>query len=218
MTWMQQILGQPLAASHALGILIGGYVLGCFTTGYYLVRWRLGQDIRDLGSGSVGARNVGRFMGTPGFVTTLLGDFSKGAVMVLLTLYLTGGDERLAGLAMLATVLGHVWPLPLGFRGGKGAGTAAGALAIYDIRIGLTGVAILAVLYLFTRRFTLSGMIAFSCLPLAAMFRKADPLEPALMSCLAGIILIAHRKNLLEEFSVLAGRHHDHPNQDQPSE
>jgi glycerol-3-phosphate acyltransferase PlsY len=217
MTWMQLILGQPLGAGPALGILLGGYGLGCFTTGYYLVRWRLGRDIRDLGSGSVGARNVGRFMGTPGFVTTLLADFAKGAVVVLLTRYLTG-DERLTGLAMLAAVLGHIWPLPLGFRGGKGVATAAGATAFYDFRLALAGAVILVLVYLFLRRFTLSGMIAFACLPLAALFREADPLEPALLSGLAGVVLIAHRKNLEAEFTALFARYHKHPKPDQSGE
>ena len=56
-------------------MLLGGYIAGCLTTGYYLVRMRLGMDIREMGSGSVGAKNVGRIMGVPGFCFTLTGRF-----------------------------------------------------------------------------------------------------------------------------------------------
>ena len=65
--------------SQASCIALAAYLLGCFTPGYYLVRLRLGQDLRDLGSGSVGARNVGRLLGWRGFLLTVLGDFGKGA-------------------------------------------------------------------------------------------------------------------------------------------
>ena len=60
------------------------YCLGCFTSGYYWVRWRTGEDVRQLGSGSVGARNVGRVLGGSGFIVVLLLDFTKGALAVWL--------------------------------------------------------------------------------------------------------------------------------------
>ena len=63
-------------------ITILGYLLGCFTTGYYIVRFFTRKDARDLGSGSVGARNISRILGHGGFAVTFIGDFTKGAIAV----------------------------------------------------------------------------------------------------------------------------------------
>jgi len=115
--------------SDAGWICLGAYSLGCLTTGYYLVRTRTGQDLRALGSGSVGARNVGRLLGWRGFVLTVLGDFCKGALAVWAARHFTT-DDRLVLLAMLAVVAGHVWPAQLHFQGGKGMATTLGALLV----------------------------------------------------------------------------------------
>ena len=204
MTWIQQTLGPSVEASHVTAILLGGYCVGCLTTGYYFVRLRLGVDIRELGSGSVGARNAGRVLGIPGFLVTLLGDFAKGAGVVWVARHVTG-DERLTALAMLASVLGHIWPLQLGFRGGKGVATSLGALAVYDFRLALLFGALTGLLSLFGR-VTLGGLVAFALLPLAARMVERDPLEIVASAVLAAMILLAHRKNLLEEFAQLAAR------------
>jgi len=210
MTWIQQIFGQSVPTSHVTSIFLGGYILGCLTTGYYLVRFRLGLDIRTMESGSVGARNVGRVLGTPGFFITLLGDFAKGLLAAGMTRYFTH-DDRLTGLAMLAVVMGHIWPLQLGLRGGKGVATSLGALAVYDFYLSLAFVALFAGLFFVFRRTTLAGLTAFAFLPLAAVFMDAGLSRSIVMSILAGMILIAHWRNLLGEFSVLAMHRHGQP-------
>src|SRR5205823_2574598 len=129
MPWIEQL--QSANWSQASFIALGAYILGCFTTGYYLVRLCRGADIRELGSGNVGAKNVGRTLGWIGFAMTLLGDLAKGAFVVWAARYLAK-DDRLVLLAMLAVVAGHVWPVQLRFRGGKGMATTLGALLIYD--------------------------------------------------------------------------------------
>lgn len=114
----------------------GAYLLGSFSTGYYLVRWRCGLDVRTLGSGTTGAFNVARVLKTPGFVVTLLGDVLKGALAVALAQW--WGLETFAQLGvMLAVVLGHDFPPQLGFRGGNGLATASGALLILDPSVAL---------------------------------------------------------------------------------
>src|SRR2546428_443464 len=99
MLWIEQI--QSANWNQASWIALGAYVLGCFTTGYYLVRLRTGQDIREQGSGSVGAKNVGRLLGWTGFALTLLGDFGKGAFAVWAASHWTK-DPRYLALALLA--------------------------------------------------------------------------------------------------------------------
>jgi acyl phosphate:glycerol-3-phosphate acyltransferase len=127
MPWIEQLRSADW--TRAGGIGLAAYALGCFTTGYYLVRWRTGRDIREVGSGSVGARNVGRLLGWRGFLATVLGDFGKGALAVWAARQFTT-DDRLVALAMPAVVAGHLWPAQLRFRGGKGMAAALGALLI----------------------------------------------------------------------------------------
>ena len=205
MTWVQQIFGESVEISHVLSIFFGCYILGCITTGYYLVRWRLGQDVRQLGSGNVGAKNVGRVLGRCGFFVTLLGDFAKGTLAVWATKHFFD-DYRLMGFAMLSVVMGHIWPVQLGFRGGKGVATSLGAMVMYDFHLALAFVALFAALYLLSRRMTLSGLLAFALLPLAVTFMEPRALRAVVVSLLAGMILLSHRKNLLTEFAGYSER------------
>jgi len=205
MTWIQQIFGESVQLSHVLSIFIGCYILGCFTTGYYLVRWRLGQDVRETGSGNVGAKNVGRLLGAYGFTITLLGDFAKGALAVWATRHFFD-DYRLMGFAMLSVTMGHIWPLQLGFRGGKGVATSLGAMAVYDFHLALAFAALTIGLFLFSRGITLSGLLAFALLPLAVTFMEPRALRAVVVSLLAGMILLSHRRNLLEEFTGYSER------------
>src|SRR5437667_12616386 len=95
------------------------YLLGSIPFGYLLVRWRRGIDVRETGSRSIGATNVMRNLGAPGFLATFALDFGKGAVSVLLASKLTADDPRWIAAAAVAAVLGHIAPLWLRFRGGK---------------------------------------------------------------------------------------------------
>ena len=97
---METFFGEGVPPLMVLGVASGSYVLGCYSTGYYLVRKRTGQDIRELGSGSTGARNAGRALGRSGFLLTMAGDLAKGGLAVWLALALTGND-RVALLAWL---------------------------------------------------------------------------------------------------------------------
>src|SRR4051794_30300652 len=110
MPWMEHM---PSAQwSVRSGIALGAYLLGCFTPGYYLVRLRTGQDIREEGSGSVGAKNVGRLLGWRGFMLTVFGDIGKGMLAVWATRRFTNSDG-MAAIAMVAVAVGHVWPAQL---------------------------------------------------------------------------------------------------------
>jgi glycerol-3-phosphate acyltransferase PlsY len=101
MAWMEQL--QATNGGQATVCAAGAYVLGCFATGYYLVRARTGRDIRNIESGNIGARNVSCVLGKTGFCLTVLGDVAKGILAVWAAQRFTGND-LLAALAMLAAV------------------------------------------------------------------------------------------------------------------
>lgn len=215
MAWPAQF--QSADALPALGWAIGAYAVGCFATGYYLVRARLGQDIRELGSGSIGARNVGRVMGRTGFLLTLLGDFSKGALAVLAARHFSSND-LFAALAMLFVVVGHIWPVALSFRGGKGIATSLGALTVFDFQLALTYGAAFIIGFALVRRTTVSGLVAYLVLPFISYWLHRNNFEATTFATLAALIIFAHRENLLAEFPALLLRRGmtDKPHQTKP--
>jgi acyl phosphate:glycerol-3-phosphate acyltransferase len=212
MPWIEQL--RSVNWSEAGYIFLAAYALGCFTTGYYLVRRRTGQDLHELGSGSIGARNVGRVLGWRGFLVTLLGDSGKGALAVWAARHFTT-DDRLVMLAMLAVVAGHLWPVQLYFRGGKGMATSLGALLIYDYRLALAVALLFAAAFAVLRKTVLPGLFAAACLPLMTLY-LAGPTEVVGTTVLAGLVLAAHRKNLVTEISYLLDRRNIHPKHDPP--
>jgi glycerol-3-phosphate acyltransferase PlsY len=211
MPWIEQL--QSANWREGSCIFFGAYILGCFTTGYYLVRWRKGRDIRDLGSGNVGAKNVGRSLGWLGFLVTLIGDSSKGAFAVWAARRFAH-DDIMAAVAMLAVVAGHVWPTQLRFRGGKGVATSLGALFIYDYHLAAAFALFFAIALVILRKWVLPGLFAFAVLPFASLYLGHDPAKIFMVCLLSGLVLIAHRKNLLEEILRFIERpdvHAKHP-------
>jgi glycerol-3-phosphate acyltransferase PlsY len=188
------------------------YFIGCFVTGYYLVRARTGKDVRETGSGSAGARNVGRILGKPGFFVTVFGDFAKGMVAVMLARKFAGNNDFCAALAVVGVVAGHLWPAQLKFRGGKGITTSMAALLAFDYRVALTTAALFAIIFIFARKTLLPAMFAFVCLPWTYWFFSHNnvvdhDVVTCAMTALAAMILFAHRKNLAEEFVTLKSEH-----------
>ena len=200
MPWIEQLRSADWNRAGCIGL--AAYFLGCFTSGYYLVRWRTGQDIREVGSGSVGARNVGRLLGRPGFVVTVLADFAKGALATWGARHFTT-DSLLVALAMLGVVAGHIWPVQLRFRGGKGMATALGALLIYDWQSAVTFVILFGGGLAVFRKTVIPGLFALVCLPFTGLVLGRGPAEVISSAMLAGLVLLAHRKNLATEISLL---------------
>ena len=180
--------------------LFACYLVGCFTSGYYWVRWRTGEDLREQGSGNLGARNAGRVLGAPAFLATFLLDLGKGALAVGMALYFGLRPEMVIA-AMLAVVVGHNWPMQLRFHGGKGIATSVGALAAYDSFLLVILVALFLPLLALSRRFTMSGLLAFAVAPLVVFLCGQENMEVVATSLLAILILISHRKNIREEFA-----------------
>lgn len=142
-------------------VLIACYVMGCFVAAYYVTRWRRGVDIRTSGSGNAGARNMARVYGMTDAVITLLIDATKGAAAVVAGLMLVG-PEWAGVAALLAAIIGHIWPIQLSFHGGKGAATGLGGIVVLDPAVALALLAAGAVWFAFTRDFFRSGLVAIA--------------------------------------------------------
>jgi glycerol-3-phosphate acyltransferase PlsY len=205
MTWVDYL--RSANWNQASGIGFCAYLLGCFAAGYYLVRSRLGEDIRELGSGSVGARNVGRVLGKAGFLITLICDFGKGGLAVWAARHFTT-DQRIVAFAMVAVVAGHIWPAQLRFHGGKGMATSLGALLVYDPRLALVYCMLFLGAFVLQWRTILPGLFALICLPLVALFLRQDRIQVVLLTLTSGLVLLAHRRNITDEISTLIGRRH----------
>ncbi len=203
MAWIEHL--QSANGLQATGSVLVAYFLGCFATGYYLVRARTGRDIREIESGSTGASNVGRVLGKSGFVLTMLGDFGKGALAVWAAREWTN-HQPLAALAVLAVVAGQIWPAQLSFRGGKGVVTSFAALLLFDYRVALTILVVFLCGWAVTRKTLFPAMFAYVCLPLADGWFHRAGLTATLMAVLSAMILFAHRRNIGEEISGLWAR------------
>lgn len=211
MTWVDYL--RSANWNQASGIGLFAYLLGCFATGYYLVRTRLGEDIRELGSGNVGARNVGRLLGKTGFLITVLGDFGKGALAVWAARHFTT-DERIVAVAMVLVVAGHIWPAQLRFHGGKGMATSLGALLVYDPKLAFIFCVLFLGAFVLQWRTVLPGLFALLCLPLAGLFLMQDHIQVAMLTVMSGLVLFAHRRNIADEISHLIERRHMHAESD----
>lgn len=213
MSWIEPVFARSALFQQGIEVFFLSYILGCVSTGYYFVRLLRGKDIRKTGSGNIGARNVGRELGNTGFAFTLLVDAAKGALAVWIAKEFSP-DTRLQIVAMLAVVIGHNWPVQLGFRGGKGVSTSIGALLVFDYYLLGFLLATAAVLWIFLRKITLSGLLVVALMPLIDRFWAKDSMRAFYISALALIILWAHRKNIADEISHFHFRRSGHPKPD----
>lgn len=179
-------------------IVVASYGMGCFTAGYYLFRWRTGRDIREHGSGNPGARNIGRLLGPGWFAVTLLLDAGKGALSVwLASRFGLGSLETVA--AMLAVVTGHVWPIQLCFRGGKGVAASLGAGVVYTPTVAAIVVPVFIVLLVLSSNVTLAGSLAFVLAPGVALLNGEGGVVTGGLSILGAFVLFTNREDVREE-------------------
>lgn len=185
--------------------LILGYLLGSIPFGYLIVRLKSGADIRETGSGATGATNVSRKAGKAAGILTLLLDALKGAAAVLLARWITGDDGTswiVAGAGTLA-VIGHCFPVWLGFRAGKGAATGLGVfLAIVPASV-LAALVIFILTVWLTRYVSLGSILAAAFVPIWTLIqhfaihpqRDFEPIMTAL-TISAAIIIAKHHENI----------------------
>lgn len=195
------ILESP-PTSLALGAaVVGAYLLGSVPFGLLMARFLKGIDLREIGSGNIGATNVSRALGRPyGFIAFAF-DFFKGWLPAWYFVSHPSGDGHIAAvLCGAAAVCGHVWPIYLKFKGGKAVATGYGALFAIDPVLCLAGgLAWLISLFLF-RFFGLASMMMGLVFPIAAYFRMSDGrygIEVVLgAAALTLLIFLRHRSNI----------------------
>ena len=175
----------------AVAVTILAYALGCIATGYYVVRLATGEDLRGHVTGSTGARNVGRRLGALAAAATFAADVVKGAVAVGIALAAAGGGAGAA--AEVAVVAGHVAPVQLGFRGGRGLGPAVGGMLVLDWRVAAIALGVAALAAGATRAPTVSGLVGAASAPLAALLLGEERIALA-AALTAAIVLAAHAR------------------------
>jgi acyl phosphate:glycerol-3-phosphate acyltransferase len=171
------------------------YLIGSIPFGYLIVRGKLGADIRQTGSGGTGATNVSRRAGKAAGIFTLVLDALKGSAAVFIAARLTHSDWVIAA-AAIAVLVGHIFPVWLVFRGGKGVATGAGVfLVLAPVALLCAGVLFLAIVFL-TRYVSLGSMVAAAAIPLFVWLLSDS--QPLLIAAILGALLIvfAHRGNI----------------------
>ena len=170
-----------------------GYILGSIPFGLVITRALGLGDLRRIGSGNIGATNVLRTGNKPAALATLLLDSGKGAIAVLVARAVAGEDAALV--AGVAAFLGHLYPVWLGFRGGKGMATFLGTLLAMFWPLGIIACGIWLIVAVLGRMSSLASMISASATPLVASLLGQQKLAVA---CLVMAVLIVwrHRANI----------------------
>jgi len=181
---------------RSLLVLIAAYLIGSIPFGYLIVRQRMGGDIRESGSGGTGATNVSRRAGKAAGVLTLLLDAAKGSAAVLIA-KAVAGDHWVVAFAAIAALVGHIFPVWLGFRGGKGVATGVGVFLVLAPIALLCAGAIFAGVVAVTRYVSLASITAAALIP-AFVWLLTDDVWPLLVATVVGAMLIifAHRGNI----------------------
>jgi len=180
-------------------ILLLGYLLGSFPSGYLAGRIIKGIDIRSIGSGSTGATNVLRHIGKRAAIAVFLIDVSKGIISILLAKYLLLNDSWQVTVG-LSALLGHIWPVWLKWRGGKAVATGLGVFLGISWQVGLASLGVFLLVISLFRIVSLASVIASLSLPLIMYlsFNNSDFSIPYLLISLLAMVLVIwrHRENI----------------------
>jgi len=182
---------------------VAGYLLGSIPFGYLIVRFSSGADVRAAGSGNIGATNVNRVAGPGAGVATLLLDVAKGYVTVWFAGRVTDGNVAWMAAAGMAAVIGHLFPVWLGFKGGKGVATAVGVFVPLCWMAVAAAAVVWVIVVSITRYVSLGSVVAAAALPLCTYFLyvpgtpHAPPVSVSLATALVAILIIVkHGANI----------------------
>jgi len=207
---------------RAAAVVVIAYLFGSIPFGYLIVRARQGADVRETGSGGTGATNVSRRAGKGAGVLTLVLDALKGAAAVVIAKVILGlpvlslstsvrphydstfqGESWWVAAAAIAVIVGHIFPIWLRFRGGKGVATGVGVfLMLSPFAVALAAV-IFALVVWRTRYVSLGSILGAAAIPLFVLVQQSfigpvESLAPMMCAAIAGaaLIVFAHRENI----------------------
>ncbi len=177
-----------------------GYLFGSFPSGYLAGKIAKGIDIRSLGSGSTGATNVLRHIGKRAAITVFLIDVFKGVLSILLARYFLLNDSWQVAIGF-STLMGHIWPIWLNWKGGKAVATGLGIFLGLSWQVGLATLGIFIIMITFFRIVSLASVTAALALPLIMFisFKTSNISLPFLVISLLAMTLVIwrHRDNIV---------------------
>ncbi len=196
---------------EVLGAFLIGYLLGGIPFGYLVVRWRLGRDIREMGSGNIGATNVARVMGKAWGRLVLALDMAKGLIAVVGSGVLLSREPLVLVVGGLGAIVGHMFPLYIGFKGGKGVATGIGVIValglffpklLLILTIGLLG---WLLVYKTTGYVSAGSLTLAGVLLVGAWLTEIEPVLRLFLSALAIMVIYRHRDNIVR---LIRGKEH----------
>ncbi len=196
-------------------VAVAAYLLGSIPTGYLLVRFFRHQDIRSMGSGNIGATNVLRTGSKALGAATFLLDILKGCAAVWLGewgaahVLLWANPRDIEALAALSAVLGHMFPVWLGFRGGKGVATGFGVFLVAAPLAALAAIAVFGVILALTRFVSLASILGAASFPVFAWLLVEGDRPPfyfAVQIAVALLIILKHHQNIRRLFAGTESR------------
>lgn len=183
-----------------LMVAVSSYFLGSFNTAVVVSKTILKQDIRGQGSGNAGATNALRVMGKRLAALVAAGDILKGVIAVLLAGWIFYGTEQYTLARMVAAafvVLGHVYPVFFGFKGGKGVATTAAIMLVVDWRVCLIALVIFVLIVVTTKISALGSMLGAASIPFSMWYlRPDDYITVGVSAAIALFVIFLHRENI----------------------
>jgi glycerol-3-phosphate acyltransferase PlsY len=180
-----------------LAIVIA-YLLGAIPFGYLLTRFTTGKDVRSQGSGNIGATNVLRAAGRGAAIATLALDIAKGFAAVWIAEYLTDSSPGWSADAALAVMVGHAFPIFLGFKGGKSVATFVGAFLCLTPVPMLAAMIVFVIAVIMTRYISAASILMAATFPLAVWLIDHGTVNVVLAALIAAAIVVYRHKENIE--------------------
>lgn len=199
LSYVAVTLGYVMPIGKIIEIGLIAYLMGSIPFGYLLVRFFKKEDIRTKGSGNIGATNVVRSGGKGLGALTFLLDVLKGYAAVYLASRIVPASSDAIAIAGLLAILGHIYPMWLRFKGGKGVATAFGVFLALAAHAALVALAIFVVLFALSRYVSLASILAAAAFPFLVLWldhEKNTPLFLAVVFFSAFLIIVKHHQNI----------------------
>ena len=183
-----------MTLTHFAIIAVCAYLLGSLSFAIIVSKLTLGKDIRNYGSGNAGLTNAYRTMGAKNTLLVLLGDIAKGAAAVSIGMVLAGPVGKLT--AGIFVILGHMFPLYFGFKGGKGVLVGAVMLAFFDWRVFGIAFLLFVLAVALTKWISLGSILGAISFPITTWVIYRDPVLTAMALGMAAVVVFMHRSNI----------------------